>query len=337
MSLLQLVNISKYFPIRAGLLLKVRGYVKAVDRVNLDIEEGDTYAIVGESGSGKTTLGKVAIRLVEPTSGSIIFNGKDVTRVTGKELKEFRRSTGIVFQDPYRSLHPRKTILETITEPFIIHGSDPDEAEKIAKEFIGLVGLPQELLYKYPHQLSGGQRQRVAIVRALIYRPKLIVLDEPTSALDVSTQAQILNLLEDLKKEFKLTYILITHNLQVVYHIANKVAIMYLGKIVEKGRVEEVFEDPKHPYTLSLLSSIPAPEYTFQGSVKFKRISPIGEPPSPTNPPKGCRFHPRCPFAENVCRTEEPILQHIEGEHYVACHLWKDLDHTKIYKLYEQV
>jgi oligopeptide/dipeptide ABC transporter ATP-binding protein len=325
--ILRLKNVGKYFPIRGGLLSRVVGYVKAVDGVDLEVEEGDTYAIVGESGSGKTTLGKLSIKLLDPTFGSIEFMGRDVTFAKGKELKDLRRSTGIVFQDPYRSLHPRKKIIDIVSEPLIINGQDPEEAHKIAVEFASMVGLTKDLLYKYPHQLSGGQRQRAAIVRALIYRPRLIVLDEPTSALDVSTQAQILNLLEDLKKEFKLTYILITHNLQIVYHLANKVAVMYLGKIVEKGPVEKIFESPRHPYTISLLSSIPAIDYVFSGGkINIPRITPTGEPPSPTKPPKGCRFHTRCPFVIDICRREEPTLQPVEKDHYVACHLWQKIN-----------
>ncbi|MEM1610914.1 MAG: ATP-binding cassette domain-containing protein [Sulfolobales archaeon] len=326
MPLLKLINIGKYFPIRSGILMGVKGYVKAVDGVDLEISEGDTHAIVGESGSGKTTLGKVSIRLIEPSFGRILFMDRDVTYVKGEDLKLFRRSTGIVFQDPYKSLHPRKTIIEIISEPLIIHGNDADEARKKAEELATLSGLPKELLYKYPHQLSGGQRQRVAIIRALIYKPKLLVLDEPTSALDVSTQAQILNLLEDLKREFKLSYILITHNLQIVYHMANKVSIMYLGKVVEKGRTEEIFENPKHPYTMALLSAIPAADYIFPSIKLKKKITPIGEPPSPASPPRGCRYHTRCPFATEICKQEHPELQRIESDHYVACHLWEYIE-----------
>lgn len=306
--------------------MRVKGYVRAVDGVDLEVEYGDTYAVVGESGSGKTTLGKTAIRLLEPTFGSIWFMDRDVTRVKGEELRQFRRSTGIVFQDPYRSLHPRRKIIEIISEPLIIHGYDPKESQRAAEELASQAGLPREILSKYPHELSGGQRQRVAIVRALIYRPKLVVLDEPTSALDVSTQAQILNLLDDLKREFKLSYILITHNLQIVYHMASKVAIMYMGKIVEMGSVEEVFESPKHPYTLMLFSSIPAKDYVLKGLKKVPNISPIGEPPSPANPPRGCRFHTRCPFATDICRRVPPELQHVGGSHYVACHLWREIE-----------
>jgi len=325
MSIVKLNNVGKWFPIRSGILMRVKSYVKAVDGVDIEIRDGDTYAIVGESGSGKTTVGKISIKLVEPTFGSIVFMGRDVTRARGKDLIDFRRSTGIVFQDPYRSLHPRKTVIEIISEPLVIQGRDPGEARKTAEDLADLAGLPKELLYKYPHQLSGGQRQRVAILRALIYRPKYIVLDEPTSALDVSTQAQILNLLDDVKKEFKLSYMLITHNLQIVYHMANRVAIMYLGKVVERGKVDEIFESPKHPYTLALLSSIPASSYVFPGIIKIKKVAPIGDPPSPANPPKGCRFHTRCPFARDICRVEQPVLENIGGEHYVACHLWREL------------
>ena len=326
MSLLRLRNIGKYFPIRSGVLMKIRGYVRAVDGIDLEISSEDTHAVVGESGSGKTTLGRVSIRLLEPTFGSIEFMGKDVTRARGRNFLEFRLSTGIVFQDPYRSLHPRKTVVDIISEPLRIRGYDESDIAKRAEEYIGLVGLSREHLYKYPHQLSGGQRQRVAIVRAIIYNPKLVVLDEPTSALDVSTQAQILNLLEDIKREFRLSYMLITHNLQIVYHMANRVSIMYLGKIMERGNVEEVFEKPLHPYTLTLLSSIPAAEHIFPQIVRRRKINPVGEPPSPSNPPKGCRFHTRCPFAREICKTREPVLEHIEGNHYVSCHLWREIE-----------
>lgn len=323
--MLELSNLGKYFPIRSGILMRIKSYVKAVDGVDLVVDRGDTLAVIGETGSGKTTLGRTAIRLLEPSFGTISFEGEDVTRARGKELKRFRLSTGIVFQDPNRSLHPRKKILDTVTEPLQIHRiAEKEEARRRAEELFELVGLSKDLIVRYPHQLSGGQRQRASIVRALIYKPKLLVLDEPTSALDVMTQAQILNILKNLKKELGLTYIFISHNLQAVYYIANKVAIMYLGKIVEIGSVDEIFENPLHPYTMALLTSIPASERLGQ-IYKKARVEIVGEPPSPVNPPPGCRFHPRCPFAKEICRRETPVLEKASNTHYVACHLWRSL------------
>ena len=323
--MLELRNIKKYFPIRGGVLLRTVGYIRAVDDVSLSVSEGETLGIVGESGSGKTTLGKVAIKLLEPTSGRIIYRGTDITRLRGKELKNFRSLTGIVFQDPYRSLHPRKKIIDIVSEPLLVlKGLSREEAYKRVRDFSKKIGIGEELLESYPHQLSGGQRQRAAIMRAIIYEPKIVVLDEPTSSLDVSVQAQILNLLITLKNEYNLTYIFITHNLPLAYYMSDKLAVMYLGKLVEYGDVVKIFENPLHPYTRSLLSSVPALEKFSVKEVikKTQRIAIKGEPPSLRNPPSGCRFHPRCPYASEICRIKEPPLKEIEPNHYVACWLY---------------
>ena len=317
MPLVEVRNLKKYFPVKG--LLRVKGYVKAVDGVSFNIERGTTLGLVGESGSGKTTVGKLILRLLEPTSGSVYYDGKDVFKLKGKELKEFRRKAQMVFQDPYSSLNPRMTVFQIIMEPVKVHKIKVSDPESFVVKLLYRVGLNETHLYRYPHEFSGGQRQRIAIARVLALRPEFIVLDEPTSALDVSVQAQILELLKDLQRDFNLTYLFISHDLGVVRYMSDYIAVMYLGKIVEYGPAEEVFEKPLHPYTQALFSAIPIPDPV--ETRRRKRIKVSGEPPSPINPPPGCRFHPRCPIAKDVCRREEPKLEEVESGHYVACWL----------------
>jgi peptide/nickel transport system ATP-binding protein len=315
--LVEVRNLKKYFPVKG--LLRVKGYVKAVDGVSFNIERGTTLGLVGESGSGKTTVGKLILRLLEPTSGSVYYDGRDVFKLKGKELKEFRRNAQMVFQDPYSSLNPRMTVFQIIMEPVKVHKIKVDDPESFVVKLLYRVGLNETHLYRYPHEFSGGQRQRIAIARVLALRPEFIVLDEPTSALDVSVQAQILELLKDLQRDFNLTYLFISHDLGVVRYMSDYIAVMYLGKIVEYGPAEEVFEKPLHPYTQALFSAIPIPDPV--ETRRRKRIKVPGEPPSPINPPPGCRFHPRCPIAKDVCKREEPKLEEVESGHYVACWL----------------
>jgi len=322
--MLKLQDIKKYFPVRGGVFMRVIGEIKAVDGVSIDIGEGETFGLVGESGSGKTTLGRVVLKLIEPTSGRIFFNGRDITELRGKDLLPLRREMQIVFQDPYKALHPKKKVKDIIGEPLVVHeGLRGEELESRVSEMLKLVGMNPEHMHRYPHEFSGGQRQRIVIARALILRPKFLVLDEPTSALDVSVQAKILNLLSDLKEEFRLTYLLITHNLAVVKHVSNRVGVMYLGKLVEVAPTEELFENPVHPYTMGLISSIPVPDPKLAKS--RRKLILLGEIPSPMNPPRGCRFHTRCPYAKEICKTEEPRMEEISRGHYVSCHLWREL------------
>ncbi|MCS7128159.1 MAG: ATP-binding cassette domain-containing protein [Sulfolobales archaeon] len=316
---LKVKNLRKWFPVKGVFFTK--GFVKAVDGVSFEAYEETTLAIVGESGCGKTTLARLILRLIEPDEGSIIYNGVDVMKLSGKKLMEFRRKTGIVFQDPYSSLNPRMTIYEILKEPLETHGmlKEIDINEYLVK-LLEKVGLQKEHLYRYPHEFSGGQRQRIAIARALALSPELVVLDEPTSSLDVSVQAQMLNMLRDIQAADKLTYIFITHDLGIVRYLAHYVAVMYLGKIVEYGPVEEVFEKPLHPYTKVLLSAVPIPDPSIARS--RARIKVIGEPPSPLNPPLGCRFHPRCPYALSDCSRREMSLVEVEKRHLVSCILY---------------
>ena len=310
-------NLVKYYPVFGGVFRQEVDQVQAVDDVSFTIKEGETLGLVGESGCGKTTVGHTMLKLREPTSGSMIFDGKDIFALSPNELKETRRKMQIVFQDPYASLDPRLPIGESIGEGLKIHGiGTNNERVDVVLDALKNVGLEDYHAHRYPHEFSGGQRQRIGIARALALKPKFIVLDEPVSALDVSIQAQVLNILKDLQEEFGLTYLFVAHNLAVVEHISDRVAVMYLGKIVELASRDNLFEKPLHPYTVALMSAIPLPDPT----KKRERIILEGDVPSPLNPPFGCRFHPRCPYVENICGRDEPELREIEPGHKVACH-----------------
>jgi oligopeptide/dipeptide ABC transporter ATP-binding protein len=316
--ILEVKNLKKYFPIRAGVFKRIVAWVKAVDDVSFNINKGETLGLVGESGCGKTTVGMTILRLYEPTAGQVLYGNRDFSKLRGKELREMRRKMQIIFQDPYSSLNPRMRIKNIIAEGIITHGiAKGKEAEHMVAELLKKVGLSPDQMNRFPHEFSGGQRQRIGIARALAVNPELIVCDEAVSALDVSIQAQILNLLEDLQKEFNLTYIFISHALNVVKHISDRVAVMYLGKIVEIADKKELFSEPLHPYTKALMSAIPIPN----PELKRERIILKGDVPSPINPPTGCRFHPRCPIADlKICSKEEPELREVKPGHFVACH-----------------
>lgn len=314
--LVQVKELVKYFPIRGGFLQRVVAWVQAVDNVSFSIREGETVGLVGESGCGKTTVGRTMLRLVEPTSGSVMFEGNDVFKLRGNELKEMRRKMQIIFQDPYASLDPRTPIGESVAEGLKIHGvGNSKERHERVIEMLRKVGLEDYHSRRYPHEFSGGQRQRIGIARALALLPQFIVADEPVSALDVSIQSQVLNILKELQREFGLTYLFIAHNLSVVEHISDRVAVMYLGKMVEMAERDELFRNPLHPYTQALMSAIPIPDPT----LNRERIILQGDVPSPVNPPSGCRFHPRCPVAMEHCSIEEPPFKEVSEEHWVAC------------------
>ena len=316
-SLLEVKNLKKHFPIKGGVFSKTIGYVYAVDDINFTLEEGETLGLVGESGCGKSTTGRTILRLIEPTDGVIYFEGQDITHLDKSAMRALRREMQIIFQDPYASLNPRMTVGSIIGEPLEIHKiAKGSEKEERVASLLQKVGLRAEDMRKYPHEFSGGQRQRIGIARALALNPKLIVCDEPVSALDVSIQAQVINLLEDLQAEFGLSYLFIAHNLNVVEHISNRVAVMYLGQIVELASDEELYKNPQHPYTEALLSAVPIPDPT----VKKKRIILEGDVPSPINPPKGCHFHTRCMYKDKICEEAEPEFKDIGGGHWVACH-----------------
>jgi oligopeptide/dipeptide ABC transporter ATP-binding protein len=311
-------NLVKYFPVRAGLLQRVVAWVQAVDNVSFTIREGETLGLVGESGCGKTTIGRSMLRLIEPTAGSVSYGDIDVLKLRGKQLKDMRRNMQIIFQDPYASLDPRMPIGESVMEGLNIHGiGTRRERFEIMIDTLKKVGLEDYHARRYPHEFSGGQRQRIGIARALALRPKFIICDEPVSALDVSIQSQVLNILKDLQREFGLTYLFVAHNLSVVEHISDRVAVMYLGKMVELTGREELYRDPLHPYTKALMSAIPIPDPT----LKRERTILKGDVPSPLNPPKGCRFHPRCPVAIERCSVDEPAFKEIRPGHSAACWL----------------
>jgi peptide/nickel transport system ATP-binding protein/oligopeptide transport system ATP-binding protein len=316
--LVEVDNLVKYFPVRAGLLQRVVNHVKAVDDVSFFVKKGETLGLVGESGCGKTTVGRTMLRLIEPTGGAVKFEGRDVFSMKSNELKVTRRDMQIIFQDPYASLDPRVPIGESVMEGLHIHKiGTPKERVDIMLETLKKVGLESYHSRRYPHEFSGGQRQRIGIARALALRPKFIICDEPVSALDVSIQSQVLNILRDLQAEFGLTYLFIAHNLSVVEHVSNRVAVMYLGKMVEMTSREELFRNPLHPYTQALMSAIPVPN----PRLKRQRTILKGDVPSPLNPPTGCRFHPRCPVAIEKCSQVEPAFLEVSPDHWVACHL----------------
>jgi len=318
--LVEVGHLVKYFPVRAGLMQRVVNWVKAVDDVSFNVRKGETLGMVGESGCGKTTVGRSMLRLVEPTSGSIRFEGKDVLELRGRDLKDVRRHMQIIFQDPYASLDPRVPIGESVMEGLHIHNiGTRQERYDLMIDTLKKVGLEDYHARRYPHEFSGGQRQRIGIARALALRPNFIICDEPVSALDVSIQSQVLNILKDLQKEFGLTYLFIAHNLSVVEHISDRVAVMYLGKMVELTDRDELFKNPLHPYTKALMSAIPVPD----PKLKRQRTILKGDVPSPLNPPKGCRFHPRCPIADKICSEQEPEFREAAPEHWVACWMVK--------------
>jgi oligopeptide transport system ATP-binding protein len=316
--LIKIKKLKKYFPIKSGIISRVSNYVKAVDGIDLSIPEGQTIGLVGESGCGKTTLGKTILKLLEPTSGEIIFENNNITHLSASKMRPFRREMQIVFQDPYGSLNPRMKVESIVSEGLVIHNilSGKDRKDFI-RELMRTVGLREDTLSRYPHEFSGGQRQRIAIARALALKPKFIVCDEPISALDVSVQAQIINLFIELQEKFKLTYLFISHDLRVVRHISDKVAVMYLGKIVEISPSKELYKNPLHPYTQILISCVPIADPS------RKRVKTVlkGDVPSPINPPFGCSFHPRCPLAVEKCKTVEPELRDVGSDHLVSCHL----------------
>jgi oligopeptide/dipeptide ABC transporter ATP-binding protein len=324
--LLVVADLTKHFPIAAGGLFR-RQYsqLRAVDGVSFDIRSGETLGLVGESGCGKSTLGRLLIRLLEPTGGQVAFDGADITRLGNAEMRKIRRGMQIVFQDPYGALNPRMAVEDIVMEPLLIHGARADAAARAkVAEMLALVGLPARAGERFPHEFSGGQRQRVGIARALVLRPRFVVCDEPVSALDVSVQAQIVNLLQDLQGELGLTYLFIAHDLAVVRHISDRVAVMYLGKIVEIADKRALYAAPRHPYTQALIAAVPALR-PVRGAARVRRTRVAGDIPSALNPPPGCRFHTRCPIAVDRCRAEEPLLRPLPGaagrEALVACHL----------------
>jgi oligopeptide transport system ATP-binding protein len=320
-ALLEVKQLKKHFPIQGGVLKQQVGTVKAVDGVTFTLHKGETFGLVGESGCGKSTTGRMLMRLLEPSEGEVLFDGKEMTALNKKDLRHLRKDIQMVFQDPFASLNPRHTVEKIIEEPLIVHQlGNKAERKKRVRELLEIVGLSAYHAKRYPHQFSGGQRQRIGIARALAVNPKLIIADEPVSALDVSIQAQVLNLLEDLQKELGLTYLFIAHDLGVVRHISDRVAVMYLGRIVEMADSEKLYLDSKHPYTQALLSAVPVPDPEYGKD----RIILTGDVPSPSNPPSGCPFHTRCPKAMDVCSSVVPEFREIEPGHHTACHLYEE-------------
>ncbi len=323
--LLQVQNLKMYFPITQGIILQRQvGWVRAVDDISFGVKRGETLGLVGESGCGKSTTGRAILQLYKPTAGTVNFLNKSLTTLSGGDLRKMRREMQMIFQDPYASLNPRMTVGSIIGEPLEIHGlAKGREKQERVQELLRIVGLNPYFANRYPHEFSGGQRQRIGIARALAVQPSFIVCDEPISALDVSIQAQVINLLEELQAQFNLTYLFIAHDLSVVRHISDRVAVMYVGKIVELTTRDLLYERPLHPYTKALLSAVPIPDPAVER--KRQRIILTGDVPSPVNPPAGCRFHPRCPFAQDLCREKEPPLLEVEPNHFAACHFWDEI------------
>ena len=332
-TILEVRNLAKHFPIKRGLLKRTVGTVKAVDDVSLDIKAGETLGLVGESGCGKTTTSRCILRAIEPTSGEIMFRtsaGDEVNVATlpDRDLRPLRREMQMIFQDPFSSLNSRMSLLDIVGEPLLVHGmNNRQERQDRVAELLRLVGLRPEYMQRYPHAFSGGERQRIGIARALALHPRLVVADEPVSALDVSVQAQVINLLMDLQSEFELTYLFVAHDLSVVKQISDRVVVMYVGKVVEMADTEELFANPKHPYTEALLAAVPVPDPRAR---RQDRKLLQGEVANPANPPSGCYFHPRCPYVQDICRTETPMLNEVSPGHYASCHRVQELELTGI-------